>query len=346
MSVPVSSSCCRGTSRWHSVRRYTGLLAAVIAAAPRVAVAQPAEPAWAEPESAAQAEDSELDVEAALVRAVAYYETGRYRHCVDAFSALLDTSPTPVKSARALERARIYYAACLIAVGRRSDADEQIREAIRENPQMAVPDSVVFPQVLVDRFIVIRTSLLDEIRAYEELKAQKAREEAEAARRRAEADQRRVAELERLASRETLVVKNSRWVASVPFGVGQFQNRDYVLGAIFLATELALAATAITATSIELHLHGQAQRIQQRAEADALNANIRTARTVSLAATGGLLFTAAVGVAHAHMTYVPELDGGSRARRASRPPKKSKLSVSPVAAVAGSGGFVGLAGSF
>jgi hypothetical protein len=42
----------------------------------------------------------------------------------------------------------------------------------------------------------------------------------------------------------------SRWLAAVPFGVGQFQNRDVALGVFFAVSEAAAGGAAIAAYAI------------------------------------------------------------------------------------------------
>ena len=52
-----------------------------------------------------------------------------------------------------------------------------------------------------------------------------------------------ITELERLASEELHVRHNSRWIALIPGGVGQFQNDQDALGWTLLGGEAALALT-------------------------------------------------------------------------------------------------------
>jgi hypothetical protein len=261
-----------------------------------------------------------MGAEAALARATAFYEAGQYAQCVDAFASLLgDESTGSALGPRAKEQASVYRAACLIAQGDTSAADEVFRAAIRENPQMAVPNAIVFPPAVLERFIVVRTTMLEEIRREEEARAFRAREAAYQARRKAEAERERVAHLEELARQETIVVKNRRWLASVPFGVGQFQNRDSGLGVIFLTTELLAVATALTATSIELSLNAQAkggQGILDKQEASQLNASLRAANSVALISTGAFILLSAGGILQANLAFVPEFRDGVRQRKA------------------------------
>jgi hypothetical protein len=270
----------------------------------------PAAPATPAPEAA-----SELGADAALARSIAFFDAGSYDQCVASFGELLSAERKQrLDSPRSVEQARIYYAACLIAEGKTPRADEQFRLAIRSNPQLAVPSPVIFPQAVIDRFLTIRSSMFDEIRRAQEKRAREARQAAERAQRKAEAERKRVEELERLARQETLVIKNQRWVASIPFGVGQFQNRDYFKGALFLGVEVALGVTAVTATAIELSLHSQAAGGVNLREEQQLNQNLETARLVSLLSTGGLVLTAVGGILEAHLSFVPEFPAGTRQR--------------------------------
>jgi tetratricopeptide (TPR) repeat protein len=266
-----------------------------------------------------------LSVEAALARATAFYEAGQYTQCADAFAALLDDAGQASSIApKAREQASVYRAACLIALDRQDEADEAFREAIRENPQMAVPNAIMFPPAVIERFIVVRTTLMEEIRRSEEQRAYRAREAALAARRKAEQEKARVVRLEKLASEETVIVRNQRWIAWVPFGVGQFQNRDYGVGAAFLASEVLLVGTAIGAVSIELSLHSQADGGKNiSGDIDQLNQNIDTARVVGLVATGGFLLVAGLGILQAHLGFVPEFNEGTRPRARPKSPPSS-----------------------
>jgi hypothetical protein len=51
--------------------------------------------------------------------------------------------------------------------------------------------------------------------------------------------------LEKLAAEETVEKVNSRWIAAIPFGAGQFQNENRKLGIMFATTESAFLAASI-----------------------------------------------------------------------------------------------------
>jgi tetratricopeptide (TPR) repeat protein len=291
---------------------------------------------------------AELDTGAAFERARIYYESGKYSACVDAFSRLLERS----ESLRPRERAsaRMYVGACLIASKRIDEARAQFRQAILEDRQLEPPDPVVFPQAVIDVFVQVRASLMEALRRQQEEEFLRNAEELAAKRKRAERERQRVTELERLASTETLIQKNERWMAWLPFGIGQFHNGNQTLGWVFLSSEVALAATAITATSIELGLHSQAEGGRAPLDADDLTSKVRAARQVSTAAWLTLLGVAIAGIVEANLSFRSELPAGHRRRElpeslrpgereSSRP---SKLQLTPAVGEH----WIGMSGSF
>lgn len=299
-------------------------------------------------QSGPPAQAAELDAGAALDRARIYYESARYSACVDAFSRVLERS----EGLRPKERAsaRTYLAACLIAQNRLDDARQQFRQAILEDRQLEPPDPVVFPQAVIDVFVQVRSSLMDALRKQQEEELLRSAEEAEAQRKRAERERVRVLELERLAATETLVKKNERWMAWVPFGLGQFHNDDPILGWVFLSTELALAATAITATSIELGLHAQAEGGRAPLDAEDLTSKVRAAHQVGTVAWLALIGVATAGIVEANLSFRAELPAGQRRRqlpdslRSTEPAssRSGKLGIAPVVGE----NWVGVSGSF
>lgn len=313
-----------------STRIATVLLAALLCASP-VARAQQA---------------AELDVSAGLERARIYYESAKYSACVDAYSRLLERAEAMRPKERA--SARTYLAACLIASKRVEDARQQFRQAILEDRQLEPPDPVVFPQAVVDVFVQVRSTLMDDLRRQQEEEYLRNAEALAARRKLAEQERQRVAELERLAATETLIRKNERWMAWVPFGMGQFHNDDPILGWVFLSSEVALAGTAITATSIELGLHSRAEGGRAPLDANDLTSKVRAARQVGTVAWLSLIGVAIAGIVEANLSYVSELPAGQRPRplpdglRSHEPAAGDSLKVEPVVG----NGWLGVAGTF
>ncbi len=296
-----------------SLRFHRLLLLGVLLSSSGVAAQTPPRPAPRPlPELAPPSEGPALDATATLDRARIYYESAKYAACVEAFTQLLERPERLVPRERA--GARTYLAACQIALGKAREARQQFRQAILEDRQLEPPDPVVFPQSVVETFLQVRSSLMDALQRQQEEELQRSRQEAEAQRRRDEQERLRVLELERLASFETVVRKNERWMAWVPYGIGQFHNDDHTLGWVFLSTELALTATAITATSIELGLHSQARGGRAALDSGDLTDKVDAARQVGTAAWLSLIGVAAIGIVEANLSYRQELPAGLRRR--------------------------------
>jgi len=304
------------------------------------------------PRAPKQEPEADLTPEAALARASAYYEAGQYAQCADSLTGILN-DPDKVRSMspRSRDQAEVYDAACLIAIGNTEAADERFRAAIRENPQMAVPSAVVFPPAVIERFVVVRSELLEEIRRSEQERVTRERTAAQEARKRAEVERRRIVMLEKIASEETLIQRNSRWIATVPFGVGQFQNRDYALGAVFLTSEALLLATAVVANAEELHFNSIAQGgagFNGSTPVGELNQKLKTSQIVALSATGGLILVAAGGIVQAQLGFVPEFRDGTRPRKIPKTDQSAgfRPSLSPVIGPTTGGAAFGVLGRF
>lgn len=251
------------------------------------------------------ASSADLGDEAALSRNISLYESGRYEECTKALTQTLAANAEK-KTLRPelVEQAQTYLAACFIAAGKPAEADRVFREAIRNNPQMRAPDSLIFPVSVVDRFLRVREGLLATIREAEEKKMRDAARRVQQQDRERKREAEQLSKLRALAEQETVVEKNRRWLASVPFGVGQFQNGDNVGGWIFLGVEVALLGTAVTAMTIDQRLANKAQL--PRVDVRELSSKRQDAYRVLVASTWGFGLAAAAGILHAHLRFVPE----------------------------------------
>jgi tetratricopeptide (TPR) repeat protein len=275
------------------------------------------------------------DDAAELERAKAAYDAGRYADGVERFREILNAaSPNALHEPSAIERARAYYAGCLIALGRSDEADAEIEKLIRSNPVYS-PDPVAFPSKVIDRFIEIKSRLKQELET-----ASRARAAAEqAAKAKIERQEREYIEsLQRLASQETVVVRNSRWIAMLPFGAGQFQNGQEGLGYAFLVAESALAVTSITSNVI---WHGLIAQYSNEVDHQQFTSKVNTAYDVNLYSTGALAVLALAGVIHAQLTFVPEV---RETRLHPLPPPPPTMT--PKVGAGPSGFFLGISGRF
>jgi hypothetical protein len=302
-----------------------------------------AEPAvHAEP----SAEPPRLNDAAELARVVSLYEAGKYGECTEALTHLLrPDSPRPLRAPDVVESARIYNAACLIGSGQNQGADEPLRAAIRQNPQMKPPDSLVFPPQVVERFLRVRETMFEVIRKAEDERIKRAQELVSQQEERARKERLRVLALEQLAQREGILIPKSRWVALVPFGVGQFQNGEKALGYTFLTGEVLLAASTLTALAVESHLVLATSRVDK---ADpSINVTLANWHSALVYSSYAWLGVSLIGVLEAQLTYVPEQH---LVRKRSLPPElrptTSSLHLAPSVGPVPGGAMLGLSGRF
>lgn len=314
-----------------------------------VAFAQTADSS--EPTNSAEKKSSkllEIGIDAAFERARSSYQAGRYDDCVREYSELLEhQDELGEMPAASIEQARTYFAACLLASGSQSEADQQLRAALTANPLMASPDPVVFPDQVRDLFFKVKADFLDEIQRVQDEKMAAARLETEKRAELVRQEQLRVARLEAIVATETLVHQNYRWIASVPFGVGQFQNGNEVWGGIFLGSEVLALGTAVFAVSSELRIHSQANGGRNVGTADSYNEPLKQLRLAGLMGSAAFVFLATVGILEAQINFVPERPAGSRPRPL--PPelrRKETVTLTPLVTTGDNSVHVGVGGSF
>jgi hypothetical protein len=281
-----------------------------------------------------------------LARIVSLYEAGKYGECASSLSSLLSgESAHPFHDLDVIESARIYHAACLIGSGQTQLADEPLRAAIRHNPQMKPPDSLVFPPQVIDRFLRVRETMFDVIRKAEDERVKRAQELAAQQELRARRERARVAGLERLAQEETVITPRSRWFALVPFGVGQFQNQDKPLGFVFLTSEILLAASTLTALGVSTHLELATSQTDKPDPSN--NSRITDWNTALDYSSYAWIGVSLIGVLEAQLSFVPEQ---RQVRKRPLPPElrpeSSSLRVAPNAVPVPGGAVLGVIGRF
>ena len=114
--------------------------------------------------------------------------------------------------------------------------------------------------------------------------------------------QQRIQALEELAITETVEKRNSRWIAALPFGIGQFQNEDRKLGIMFAVTE-----SAFLAASIATFIGHNSLRDENPAESELERARRveRALRIGNWVSVGALLSFYVAGVVEAEVRFKP-----------------------------------------
>lgn len=244
------------------------------------------------------------------------FNAGQYDEAHQQFARLLEPSLPPcdkgpsgmcrLTDADMIERTRVLDAASLIALKRPGLADVEIEKVLRQNPAYA-PSPALFPQEVVDRFTEVRGRLREELEKLAEQQAHEALKRRLGEQQARESQEKWISDLQRLAGQEKRVETNSRWLAMIPLGVGQYQNGDTRLGALFTTSEILLGATSlVSAVIVQNYSRFDSTRPCSPLCYEELNRNISTAATVNRISFGAFAAVALAGIIQAQVAFVPE----------------------------------------
>jgi hypothetical protein len=197
--------------------------------------------------------------------------------------------------------ARKYLGATYLFLDDEVAAREQFRLLLEEDDEYDI-DPVAFPEAVVQTFQQVKS----------QVETERAREKALEATRQAQerADeveqlimqQQRIAALEELAGSETVERVSSRWIAALPFGVGQFQNQNRRLGIMFAVMESAFLAASIATFVGHNSLRNENPNPDEVGRAERVERALRIGNWVSV---GGLVSFYVAGVIEAEVRFKP-----------------------------------------
>jgi hypothetical protein len=230
------------------------------------------------------------------------------------FEAMLDPKNGTVHSPELIVEAEMCWGAVKLAMKEKDGASNLFERVLRADPQYQ-PDPLTYPNDVLYFFSDTKAKL----RAVLEQEAI-ARAAADKMRREQEAQEKaklreRVAQLELLASQETVTVKNSRLTAMLPYGIGQFANGKNTLGWVFLLSEGAATLSTVilffpyrfnvdhAAAAMQSTQFPPSYRVDLANRYIARAQDIRTADFIILAGLGALAIT---GILEAQINFVAE----------------------------------------
>ncbi len=272
-----------------------------------------------------------------LEKAYAAYAARQYVDAEGRLRALLNPTTGTLRDPDRVADARMYLGTVLLAEGKRPDAIAVFQRLLLDKEDYQ-PDPLRIPLEALDALIDVRSQIRVKVRALQVEKARQQQDEqakVEAEKQRAAA---RIAVLEKLAGEEIVIERNSRWVAVLPFGAGQFQNRQDAAGWSFLLAESLLGAGSVVSAGLTLYNQSNAQSALGRndnAQADGYHERAKGDWIADVAFFGGFVGVAIAGIVHAQATFVPE---HAQVQKRALPP----LSLAPII---GPGG-IGLVGRF
>lgn len=292
------------------------------------------------PSTAFAAEEQELEAARTRIGSGAYEEAEpRLQRLLDAKAeacpATVDLTPNGCRlvDPENIQQARGYLAIALVANGKKEEAKGPIDDMLRHDPAF-VPSLTLYPPDVVDLFTVERGRLADELA---KIAADKAAAEAtlrakEKARK--EALEKYIAALEGQASEETVVEHRSRFIAAIPFGVGQYQNGNAGLGAMFTIAEAIGAGTMLVTVFVVQDLNRQAIEFQNHnldsdtgLDLDALNTKIDVLQGVNIGGAVVFGIFAIAGIIEAEAAF-KETTKTTHDRKL--PPKPKELEITGV----------------
>jgi hypothetical protein len=230
------------------------------------------------------------------------YDRQAYAGAVDALRALVGTDPPRVSDPLLVIESRKYLAASLLFLGASEDAKTQFRLLLAQEPRYTL-DPLAFPNDVLALFEQVKTDIqreLDKKRQADESARRSAEERARDAER---IRRENLARLRVLAEETESVVENSRWVATIPFGVGQFQNGHNGFGVALAMGQGLSAATSTLSFVFHQRLADDRPSPADVEDAQQRESRWRTTNYVSFGVFVGLVL---IGIVDAHVRFVPD----------------------------------------
>lgn len=197
--------------------------------------------------------------------------------------------------------ARKYLGATYLFLGKDEAAREQFRALLEEDPAYEI-DPVAFPEAVVQTFQEIQTEVAAELARQEALSAERKQRERTQELEELIRQQERIAALEELASTETVEKVNSRWIAALPYGIGQFQNENRKLGIMFAVTESLFTVAAIATFIGHNSLRDENPAPSEIERAERVERALRIGNWVSV---GALVGFGVAGIIEAEVRFRP-----------------------------------------
>lgn len=197
--------------------------------------------------------------------------------------------------------ARKYLGATYLFLDEEESAREQFRLLLQEDDEYDI-DGVAFPSAVVETFQEVKREVDIERAREAALKAAQQQQERTDELEELIRQQQRITMLEELAATETVERVNSRWIAALPWGIGQFQNQNRKLGIMFAVMESAFLVASIATFIGHNSLRNENPDPDQIERAQRVERALRIGNWVSV---GGLVSFYVAGVIEAEVRFRP-----------------------------------------
>ena len=239
----------------------------------------------------------------------AAYESGDYTAARLLLEAMVGGVVPTLQSQALVLESRKYLAATYLFLDNSEDAERQFALLLEAEPTYVL-DPASFPQAVLDLFTGLQARREEQRRRASDLAERQARETNEAEIARLIAERERLDQLIELAETEVIIRENSRWIAAIPFGVGQLQNERARLGYFFLVSEVITLAMSIGSYYAHEHWASKDTTVTEgdtsTAERDAVQ-NAQAWRITNWISTFSFVGLALGGILEAEINFRPEL---------------------------------------
>lgn len=258
----------------------------------------------------------------------AAYDSADYARARDLLEAMVGGAVPRLQSQALVLESRKYLAATYLFLDLPEDAERQFSLLLTAEPSYQL-DPASFPQAVIDLFAEVRDRREEQRRLAQAEAERRTRETHEAEIQRLIAERERLNQLIELAETEVVVRENSRWIAAIPFGVGQMQNDRSRLGYFFLISEVITLAVSIGSYYAHEHWASKDTTVTEgdtsSAERDAVQ-NAEAWRITNWVSTASFVSLALAGIIEAEVHFKPEI---RRTRRRDLPPDLIEPSSGP-----------------
>jgi tetratricopeptide (TPR) repeat protein len=227
------------------------------------------------------------------------YESADYAVAAQRFEKLGGGDTPRLTNRSLLLEAKKYLGASYLFIGKLQLAEAELERLLRLDAQYIL-DPLAFPEEVQRLFSRVKARLDSERRVAEE---EQRREQDRLSRKeieRIDGEQKRWARLTALAQEERVLQQRSRWIALMPFGIGQVQNGHASLGAILAVSEVSLLLVSLVSWGVHENLRGQSPDANERDEYNLTERVSRYTNQVSLGLFGVIAIT---GIIDAQMRF-------------------------------------------
>jgi len=236
-------------------------------------------------------------------QALQAYRAGDFPEAVTLFESMVGGAVPRIRNPALVLESRKYLAASYLFVGREADAKEQFGALLRADVSYVL-DPSAFPRAVVTLFREVKEEVAAELAEAERQRREAAERLERESIERDIARQARIARLEELARQEVVERRNSRLVATVPFGVGQFQNDHLTLGRFFAISEATLIAGSFATWGVHQWAKNSYEGLDEASQARL--ERIGTAmRGLNYTFFGLAAALVVIGIIDAHVRFVP-----------------------------------------